>query len=192
MSDQARCQEAALRFLADPAAHRLNEPVKRVDTAGAVVFLAGPDVYKVKRAVAFPFMDLSTLEKRREACEAEIAVNRENAPGVYLDARPIVRTPAGLAIGGEGEAVEWVCHMRRFDENATLDRIAERDGLSDALIDKLARAVLRSAGRHKPDLAMEYGRGDRNDATRRVKQRKQRHAGRRFWVGVADVGRHHA
>ncbi len=26
-----------------------------------------------------------------EACEAEIAVNRENAPGIYLDAVPIVR-----------------------------------------------------------------------------------------------------
>jgi aminoglycoside phosphotransferase family enzyme/predicted kinase len=147
MTGQASPQDATFRFLADPAAHGLSDPVKRVDTAGAVVFLAGPDVYKVKRAVKFPFMDLSTLEKRRQACEAEIAVNRENAPGVYLDALPIVRTSAGLAIGGEGEAVEWVCHMRRFDESATFDRIAEREGLSDALIDKIAAAILRSQGR---------------------------------------------
>ena len=84
-------QAEVFRFLADPRTHGLNEPVKRIDTAGAVVFLAGPEVYKVKRAVKFPFMDLSTLEKRRLACEAEIAVNRENAPGIYLDALPIVR-----------------------------------------------------------------------------------------------------
>jgi uncharacterized protein len=147
VGDQALSQEAVFRFLADPATHGLSEPVKRVDTAGAVVFLAGPHVYKVKRAVTFPFMDLSTLEKRREACATEIAVNRENAPGVYLDALPIVGAPAGLAIGGEGKAVEWVCHMRRFDENATLDRIAERGGLTDALIDKIAAAVLRSHAR---------------------------------------------
>ena len=69
-------QEAVFRFLADPRTHGLSEPVGRVDTANAVVFLAGPDAYKVKRAVKFPFMDLSTLDKRREACEAEIAVNR--------------------------------------------------------------------------------------------------------------------
>ena len=137
-------QEEILRFLAEKTTYGLSEPVGRIDTAGAVVFLAGPDVYKVKRAVRFPFMDLSTLERRRDACEAEIAVNRENAPGIYLAALPIVRTPAGLALGGAGEAVEWVCHMRRFDENATLDRVAERDGLSDALIDRLAAAVRRA------------------------------------------------
>ncbi len=140
-------QEEALRFLADPTTYGLSEPVGRVDTAGAVVFLAGPDVYKLKRAVRFPFMDLTTLEKRREACEAEIAVNRLNAPGVYLQALPIVRTAAGLELGGEGEVVEWVCHMRRFDENATLDRLAERDGLSDTLIDRLAEAVRRAHAR---------------------------------------------
>ncbi len=147
MSDPASSQEDVFRFLADPSTYGLSEPVGRIDTAGAVVFLAGPDVYKIKRAVKFPFMDLSTLEKRREACEAEIAVNRENAPNIYLTALPIVGTSAGLKLCGEGEVVEWVCHMRRFDENATLDRIAEREGLSDSLIDRLAEAVRRAHAR---------------------------------------------
>src|SRR5579863_1555055 len=105
--DPADSQEAALRFLADPKTHGLSEPVVRVDTANAIVFLAGPDVYKVKRAVKFPYMDLSTLEKRRRACEAEIAVNRADAPGVYLAALPIARNGSTLEIGGKGEAVEW-------------------------------------------------------------------------------------
>ena len=90
-NDPADSQEAVFRFLADPKTHGLSEPVVRVDTANAVVFLAGPDAYKVKRAVKFPFMDLSTLDKRRRACEAEIAVNRADAPGVYLAALPITR-----------------------------------------------------------------------------------------------------
>ncbi len=144
MTEPADRQEAVLRFLADPRTHGLNGAVGRVDTAGAVVFLAGPDAYKVKRAVRFPFMDFSTLDKRREACEAEIAVNRGNAPSVYLEALPIVRQGAGFAIGGAGEIVEWVSHMRRFDETSTLDRVAEREGVSDAIIDKIAFAVRRS------------------------------------------------
>ena len=37
--------------------------------------------------------------------------------------------------------------MRRFDESATLDRIAERGGMSDAIIDKLALAIRRSHAR---------------------------------------------
>ncbi len=143
----AASQEAVFRFLSDPRTHGLSEPVRRVDTAGAVVFLAGPDAYKVKRAVTFPFMDLATLEKRRSACEAEIAVNRASAPEVYLAALPITRSGERLAIGGEGEIVEWVTHMRRFDEKATLDHIAARDGLSNETIDKLTLAIRRSHAR---------------------------------------------
>ena len=147
-SDNPReSQEAVFRFLADPKTHGLSEPVERIDTAGAVVFLAGADVYKVKRAVKFPFMDLSTLDKRREACEAEIEVNRASAPQIYLSALPITRRGQGLALGGDGEIVEWVVHMRRFDENATLDRIADRGGVPDAIIDKLALAIRRSHAR---------------------------------------------
>ena len=37
-------QDAVFRFLADPETHKVSEPVKRVDTANAVVFLAGADV----------------------------------------------------------------------------------------------------------------------------------------------------
>ena len=146
----SRCddpQDAVLTFLADPGAHGLSEPVKRIDTAGAIVFLAGPDVYKVKRAVKYPYMDLSTLEKRRAACESEIAVNRDNAPAIYLGVIPIVRMRDGLRLGGEGDAVEWAVHMRRFDEDATLDRVAERGDLTPEIIDKLAAAIRRSHAR---------------------------------------------
>ena len=142
--DPDHSQEAVFQFLADPKTHGLSEPVARVDTANAIVFLAGADVYKVKRSVKFPFMDLSTLDKRREACEAEIEVNRAYAPQIYLSALPITRRGQTLALGGDGEIVEWVAHMRRFDENATLDRVVEDGRLSDATIDKLALAVRRS------------------------------------------------
>jgi aminoglycoside phosphotransferase family enzyme len=89
-------------------------------------------------------MDFSTLEKRRAACEAEIAVNGPNAPGIYLGAVPITRAASGLALGGAGDIVEWAVHMRRFDENATLDRLADRQALSADLIAKLAFAILHS------------------------------------------------
>jgi uncharacterized protein len=73
-------QNHVFAFLANPLTHGLREPVTRIDTHGAAVFLAGKHVYKVKRAVHFPFMDYSTLKKRRWACERELAVNKANAP----------------------------------------------------------------------------------------------------------------
>ena len=136
-----KSQRGVFRFLADPRTHGLSDPIERVDTANAVVFLASADVYKVKRAVKFSFMDLSTLDKRRDACEAEIAVNRPLAPTIYLAALPIVRRGETFAIGGEGDVVEWAVHMRRFDEKATLEHVVDREGVSDAIIDKLALAI---------------------------------------------------
>lgn len=137
-------QDAVFAFLADPKTHRSAAPIERIDTHGAAVFLAGPDVYKVKRAVRFPFMDFSTLDKRRVACEAEVEVNRVNAPDLYLGVTPIVRSAHGLALGGSGDIVEWAVHLRRFDEQATLDRVAEKSELSKELIRRLARAIARS------------------------------------------------
>ena len=89
-------QEEVFSFLGDSRTFGLAAPVQRIDTHGAAVFLAGGEVYKVKRAVRFPFMDFSTLEKRRAACEAEIAINKPNAPDIYLGAVPIARTANGL------------------------------------------------------------------------------------------------
>ena len=141
-------QSEVAAFLADPASHGIAGPVKRFETHGALVFLAGDDAYKLKRAVKFPFMDFSTPDKRRAACEAEVAVNRPNAPGLYLGVLPVTRSADGrLALGGAGEAVDWVVHMRRFDEERTLDRVAASDGLSDALIAGLVAAVLASHAR---------------------------------------------
>lgn len=138
-------QSAVFDFLDDPATHDAADTVKRIDTHGAAVFLAGDNAYKVKRAVKFPFMDFSTLDKRKTTCEAEIAVNRPNAPDIYRAAVPITRDgDSGLAIGGDGEPVEWCVHMRRFDMDMTLDRLAERDELSGDLLRRTAAAIVAS------------------------------------------------
>lgn len=135
-------QAAVLAFLADPRTHGLSEPVKRIDTHAAAVFLAGKDVYKVKRAVKFPFLDFSTCELRHAGCLAELAVNRRYAPDLYLGVLPITYADGRLELSGAGETVEWVVHLRRFDETMTLDHVAERGGLTREIIGKLAAHVL--------------------------------------------------
>jgi aminoglycoside phosphotransferase family enzyme len=46
-------QSEIFALLARPSAHGASEPVRRIDTHGAAVFLAGRDAYKIKRAVRF-------------------------------------------------------------------------------------------------------------------------------------------
>jgi len=137
-------QQAVFDFLADPASHG-GAPVKRIDTHAASVFLAGERALKVKRAVRFPFLDYSTLEKRQAACAAEIAVNHAYAPAIYRGVLAITREADGrLAIGGKGAPVEWAVEMRRFDETRTLDHLAERGEIDEHLADALGRAVAQA------------------------------------------------
>ncbi|MGR7996866.1 bifunctional aminoglycoside phosphotransferase/ATP-binding protein [Xanthobacter sp. ZOL 2024] len=139
-------QSAVFALLADPATHHLppGTPVTRIDTHGAVVFLAGDHAYKVKRAVFFPFMDFSTLAKRQAACLAEVAISGANAPGLYLGVVAITRAGPELRLDGSGEVVEYAVHMRRFDTRQTLDRVASEGELSPQLVTDLAAAVARA------------------------------------------------
>jgi uncharacterized protein len=141
IAKSADLQDAVFALLGDPATYG-GAAVRRCETHAAVVFLAGERAIKVKRAVRYPFLDYSTLDKRKAACQAELDVNRRFAPQLYRRIVPITRQAGDLlALDGGGEAVEWAVEMKRFDENNTLDHVAERGELDDALCAKLALAV---------------------------------------------------
>ncbi len=146
-------QLEVVNFLADPASYggRAGGTVDRIETHGAMVFLAGDEVWKIKRAVRFPYMDLSTLEKRRAVCAREVEVNRIWAPELYLGCIPITRERNGrLAFGGSGEAVEWAVRMRRFPQSDLLGNLAEREGISRDLARDLADATFDSHAKAPP------------------------------------------
>jgi aminoglycoside phosphotransferase family enzyme/predicted kinase len=141
--DQAR-QEEVFAFLMDPATHD-GAPVTRIDTHAASVFLAGPRALKVKRAVRFPFLDYSTLAKRKKACDEELRVNRPFAPNIYRGVVPVTRRNDGsFVIGGDGTPVEWAVDMARFDERLTLDHVAEAGPLAPDLARDIADAIAAS------------------------------------------------
>ena len=79
----AATQDAVFELLGNPetyGAAAAAKPVTRYQTHAAFVFLAGNRAYKVKRAVRYPFLDFSSLDKRKAACEAELNINRKFAP----------------------------------------------------------------------------------------------------------------
>jgi aminoglycoside phosphotransferase family enzyme/predicted kinase len=142
MRSTLQTQDAVLAALSTPVIHG-GAKVHKIETHASVVFLAADRAIKIKRAVRFPFLDYSTLERRKAACEAEVAVNRAFAPQIYLGVVPITLNEDGtIRIGGNGNVVEWAINMRRFDENETLDRVAERGELDESLSLKLVDTVL--------------------------------------------------
>lgn len=148
-----RDQNATVAFLGDEATHD-GHKVTCFETHGAFVFAAGERAVKLKRAVHYPYMDFSTVDKRLQACRAEVALNRRTAPALYRGLAAVLQEGDRLFLGPlhenvdedppeAGRAVDWVVVMRRFDNAGLLDRLAERGELPVRLMDDLAESVAR-------------------------------------------------
>jgi aminoglycoside phosphotransferase family enzyme/predicted kinase len=127
-----------------------------VQTHISHVFLAGAYVYKLKKAVRFPFLDFSTRELRRHFCEEEVRLNRRLSTAVYLDVQPVVREAGGgLRLGGDGEAVDHVVRMRRLPADRMLVDLVRRGTVAPAMMTALADrlAAFHRAAPGGPDVA---------------------------------------
>jgi aminoglycoside phosphotransferase family enzyme/predicted kinase len=151
-------QNEVARFLASPETH--GGAVERIDTHASIVFLAGLRAWKMKRAVLYDFLDFSTIDRRRQMCEAEFRLNRRMSPGLYRRVLAVTREPDGrLALGGEGRPLEWVIEMTRFDQAALFDGLAERHALPLEWMQPLGSAIARmhAGAEHRPDRGGEAG-----------------------------------
>ena len=144
-------QEEVVAFLSDPQSYPGVEQVERVETHGNLIFLAGGEAWKIKRAVRFAYMDFSTLEKRRAACMREVAVNRQFGSALYLGCVPITRSLSGkMSFGSDSDIVEWAVHMRRFRDSALLSTIARDTGISSELARALADVIMKAHAGARP------------------------------------------
>ena len=100
----ANDQRDVIDFLSRPSSYgAVVERVEIIETHVSLVFLAGDRGYKLKRAIRFPYLDFSSAEQRRIACEAELALNRRTAPDLYLEVRAVTaRRMVGIGFGTEG------------------------------------------------------------------------------------------
>ena len=139
---RAAGQEEVVAFLSRSETFG-GQAVEIVETHASIIFLAGDRAFKLKRAVRYSFLDYSTPERRRDACLAELSINRRFAPDLYLEVQPVVRRPDGLLGFGNGASVpvDWLVVMRRFDAAAQLDRMAEKGELRPELARPLAERI---------------------------------------------------
>ncbi|MEP9370706.1 AAA family ATPase [Mesorhizobium sp. KR1-2] len=137
-------QSQVIAFLKEPRSYGIDSPVEVMETHISLIFLAGDRAFKMKRAVKLPYVDFSTPELRLAACEKEVALNSATAPGLYLGVRRIGRNQAGeLAFTGDGETLDAVVEMVRFDQECLFDRMAMAGALTPQLMTEVARTVAR-------------------------------------------------
>ena len=118
-------------------------PTRRIVTHGAVIILNGDRAWKFKRPVRLRYFDFSTPQRRRDALDDELRLNRRFAPDLYVAVHTIRRSVNGmLSLDGSGEVVDHVLEMKRFDDDALLITHAHSGGLSDELLQRLAVRIV--------------------------------------------------
>lgn len=135
-------QNETIGFLGSPQVFGDGETAKVLSTHISTVLLLGSHALKLKRAVKLPYLDLSTPERRLAMCERELKLNRRMVPELYRAVHRITREPNGdLALNGEGELVDAVLEMKRFDDELLFDRLAQQRRLTPADMAGLAGAL---------------------------------------------------
>jgi len=133
---------ALVQALLNPRAYP--EPSHHIEleqTQLSFAFLTGDYVYKVKKAVDFGFLDFTTLEKRRFFCEQEVVLNRRLCPDIYLGVVAITRQGRDIAIGGDGEVIEYAVKMRQLPRERMMDRLLPRGQVTPGMVERVAGKV---------------------------------------------------
>lgn len=118
------------------------DQVETRTTHASRVYLTPREAWKVKRSVDFGFLDFTTREKRRRACEAELHLNRRLAPDVYLDVVPVRRDARGDSFSREGEVVDWAVRMRRLPDDRTAAALLRGGTLGPDHLEAVARRLV--------------------------------------------------
>ncbi|MBF8266791.1 MAG: putative kinase [Dehalococcoidia bacterium] len=117
------------------------QSIELVETHISYVFLTGQHVYKVKKPVAFGFLDFTTVERRRYFCHMEVLLNRRLAPDVYLGVVEIRERDGSYTVEGPGTTVEYAVKMRQLPRERTLSRLLPQGQVSGEAIQRIAGRV---------------------------------------------------
>lgn len=125
------------RFWADGG-----QQVELVETHISWVFLTRRFAFKLKKPVAFDFLDFRSLAARKKACEDELRLNRRLASKIYLGIVPITEAPQGqVELDGSGKVIDYVVKMVRLSPQQRLDVRLEQDTLNARDLGPLIRTL---------------------------------------------------
>lgn len=106
--------------------------VQLVETHISWVLLGQHLVYKIKKPIGYPFLDFTSLEKRKYFCEREVLLNSRLAHEMYLGVVAITNDGQSFAIedAGNRHAVEYAVKMKRMDTGKQMDILLKANGVS--------------------------------------------------------------
>jgi uncharacterized protein len=124
--------------------HPVQEPIQLLQTHISYVFLTGEYAYKIKKAIAFGFLDFTSLEKRQYFCHEELRLNRRLSPDLYLGVLPIIECAGQYRFGLDDPTqtvVEYALQMREFAQEMLLSQLFAEGKLTPNIVEPLALQV---------------------------------------------------
>ena len=155
--------EEILHALHQPACYPHHpDRVEMVQTHISAVFLAGEEVYKLKKPVRFSFLDYSTLPLRQQYCHEEVRLNHRLAPTVYLGVVPLLRVGNEYHLREvvnmrDATIVEYLVRMRRLPPERTLASLLAAGQVTKTSMHALAKRLVHFHNTAATTDAARYG-----------------------------------
>ena len=135
-----------VEFLQNPTSYPDRPPfVEWVETHMSWVFLTDQYAYKLKKPVEFNYLNLASVDKRKENAQLEVSLNQALAPDLYLDFIPLkLNLQQELTLKNDHpseKVVDWLVLMKRFPQARTLEYLLDQIHLTDPLLAKVSRML---------------------------------------------------
>lgn len=110
-----------------------------VETHVSTLFFVDDHVFKRKRPIKTGFLDFTSLDARRRACESEVEVNKRFAPDVYLGVFTLT--------DAEGSPCEYLVGMRRMPADRCLAQLVSAGADVEDDLRRVAHEIAAAHGR---------------------------------------------
>lgn len=153
-------QRDLVRALVDDPSALEDGPASRIETHFSWVILTPRYAFKLKKALAEPWLHHDTPRDRRLACQSEVHLNRRLAADVYLGVIGLCGTADGTVHRRENDTVEadeYLVQMKRLDERRNLYHQIRQGRVDPADLDALVDALAAFYRRSPPEWLSPYG-----------------------------------
>jgi len=130
------------QILTDQAFPDIKGTAELIETHISWVILTAHFAFKIKKPLKYPFLDFSTLDRRKFYCERELIINRRLVKKMYLEVLPVREQNGKMMIGGQsGFIVDYAVKMKRQDTSRQMNLLLEAGLVNEEDMRKLAEQI---------------------------------------------------
>ncbi len=118
--------------------------IKVLETHISWIILTGHIAYKIKKPVNLGFLNFTSLDKRKQYCEAELSLNSRSAPEIYLGLTRIHGSAEKPSVDGSEDSpvIEYAIRMNQFESGQLFSELHAAGELTMDHIDELSEKVV--------------------------------------------------